>query len=109
MLKRIPNGSPPADAVLSRALEPPTRGVHIGPGAHVVIPANWLALCMANADVPGCNNATVDGGGAMYVSERVQSQVAIDAIADAAAAANGLNHGNVVAFRARIAAGDDAG
>ena len=100
-------GNPPADAILSRELEPPTRGLHVGSGVHVLIPSDWFSQCRADIRVAGCTAYYVGDDGDMFVSQYVQNQIAVDAIADAAAAANGLNHGNVVSFRSRIAAGSD--
>lgn len=87
MTTRIASATP-ADAALCNQLEPPARGVNVGGGIHVVIPDDWQARIAAGQDVPGCSYARIDADGSLVVSDVVQAQLAVPAIAQALPAAS---------------------
>ncbi len=64
-----------ADVDLLNTIEPPIRGVHVGGGIHVVIPADWAERIAAGEDVPGCTYAKVQADGSLLVDELVQAEL----------------------------------
>lgn len=91
-------GAVAADATIANALQPPTRCVQSAGG--VVVPGDWLSLCLAGQQVAGCT-AHYLVGSTMTVTATVQAR-----INDAALVASlGLNAAQVAAFKGRIASG----
>lgn len=77
----------PADVQLCNQLEPPVAGCPAGGGIHVVVPDDWQAWIAAGQDVPGCSYARIDADGSLIVTDVVQAQLAIPAVAQALPAA----------------------
>ena len=72
-----------ADATICNTVVPPTAGVHVGGGLHVVIPSDWQSRCTAGEKIPGCTSTSINPDGSMNVSDAVKAQLAIPAIANA--------------------------
>ena len=68
-----------ADCAQINAVVPPTAGVPVGGGVHVVIPPDWQAQIAAGKAVPGCSYVLPDAAG----------NVTIDAVLSAKLAASG--------------------
>lgn len=72
-------GAVQTDADICNAFDPPTAGMHIGGGLHVVIPADWATRIAAGKAVAGCTYAAVQPNGSLTVTDVVQTKLAIPA------------------------------
>jgi len=79
-MKLIQSGAVQLDADVCNNIDPPARGCHAGPGAHVVIPADWQARILAGQQVPGCSYYSLDGTDSLLVGNNAIAQLAIPAI-----------------------------
>ena len=85
------------DLAICLALDPPTAGVQVGGGIHVVIPPDWRERIVAGEHVPGCTHARLDVDGSLPVSDVVEAKVVVPA------EVSKLNAAKVASFVSRVA------
>lgn len=69
------SGAVTADAQIANTIEPPTAGVHVGGGTHVVIPQDWMTQSMVGFPPAGCTAAQLNANNTMRVTSYVQAQI----------------------------------
>jgi hypothetical protein len=57
-----------ADICNRATVDAPVAGVHIGPGIHITIPADWQSRCIAGEVIPGCNSHKIDVSATAVIS-----------------------------------------
>lgn len=72
-MTRIPLSRSDCDKV--NVVVPPTAGVPVGGGIHVVVPADWQARIAAGIPVPGCTYLLPDTDGAVTISPELTAKL----------------------------------
>lgn len=86
-VKRILSGCNQTDLDICNAVQIPTPGCAAGGGQHIVIPGDYLARIALGQEVPGCTYSRFEIDLSLYVSDRVQLQIAIPAVVNLLTAA----------------------
>lgn len=102
MADKIISGAVADDAKIANTVEPPSKGINIGAGPHVVIPEDWFAQSTIGNPPPGCTSAQIYRDGTMLVTDRVQTQLAVPSVRTAASDLVGAVA--LTAFDAKVAA-----